>query len=215
MDNGVTLGGRCSAGVGGCADRATLQCINGAQICVPGAKLPEVCGNAADDDCDGTTDGADGDLAGIPENCNGLDDNCNGAVDDGIYCHSVKIAMRDVDDETYLWVGESTDVRNAACVVKRSGGGTGECDLVAILQGKGIPVGKHLFTIMTVNSGCLRTCLHAEVVTDVEVKTVHHQGQVTAHCGWVERDQFEVDFTTGQVFPGKNWGCINDGNCRP
>ncbi|MCP3139765.1 MopE-related protein [Pyxidicoccus xibeiensis] len=217
VDNGVTLGGSCSAGVGDCARRATQQCVNGATLCVPGQPLTEVCGNGADDDCDGATDGADSNLAGIPESCNGVDDNCNGAVDDGIFCRPVKLVMSDVDDETYLWFGDSTDKNNAICGVRRSGNsnGAGECDLVASLQQRGIGVGKHRFTIMTVNSGCFGTSSHAQVVTDVETETVHRQGRVTAHCGWVEKDQFEVDFTTGEVFPVQNWGCVNDGNCRP
>ena len=215
VDEGVTLGGSCSAGIGGCADRARLQCVGGATICVPGGPVPELCGNGVDDDCDSTTDGFDPDLAAIAETCNGRDDNCNGATDEGQFCHPVMIELRDVDDETYVWVGESSDTRNAACVVKRRDGGSGRCDLVLALRDRGIGPGRQLFTIMTVNSGCFGTSAHAEVATDVETKEVHHQSPVTAHCGWVERDQFEVELTTGQIFRGTNWGCVNDGNCRP
>ena len=60
VDEGFSVGGVCSVGVGGCATKSTIQCDGmGGATCPAVATQPKV------------------------ETCNGLDDNCDGVVDEG------------------------------------------------------------------------------------------------------------------------------------
>lgn len=68
VDEGFTVGASCSAGFGVCQRDGILSCSpdGGSTVCsaVPGASGPELCQNAADDDCDGEVD--EGFELGVP-----------------------------------------------------------------------------------------------------------------------------------------------------
>ncbi|MCE9586607.1 hypothetical protein K8R04_04845 [Candidatus Uhrbacteria bacterium] len=82
-------GAECGAGVGACLRFGTTSCPAGssvANICsaVAGTPGSEVCGDAIDNDCDGTVD--DGCSTCVPsgaEICDNRDNDCDGTVDEG------------------------------------------------------------------------------------------------------------------------------------
>lgn len=88
---GAALGEACGTDVGAC-ELGTVACEGGKLHCAGGViplategnVLSDLCGNGADDDCDGTVDEASCHTCVDPgrESCNGQDDDCDGLIDE-------------------------------------------------------------------------------------------------------------------------------------
>jgi hypothetical protein len=101
------------------------------------------------------------------------------------------------------------------CSARLKDGGAADCDLAEIARSHGLAPGRVDFTVKILNSGCWGT--HGNAFVNVDGRDpvqVMGQGDVVAHCGWTERQEFSVEFSTGEVFMGNYNPCINDGQCN-
>jgi hypothetical protein len=128
--------------------------------------------------------------------------------------HDVKLLMGSIDDDAYVWIGQPGSNASAVCMANlRVNGGFVECNLTGVAHRHGLDASGTWFTLKLGNGGGFDT----EGVFTLVVDGVHHeisrQAKLPVHSGWSHRQEFFVNFQTGEFQTRDASACVNDGDC--